>query len=218
MDAINTAAAFLQESRILAIGASLRHTRLSGPNSRRILVLAGVVLAAVCFLTACPLAQQPRPTESQVKAAYVFNFGKFVNWQGAQVETQDSFKICILGKDPLGAVLESTVAGEQIGGKKITVERISKLPDDPVCSVMFISAAEASHVEAILAAARPLNVLTVSDMPHFAERGGMIGLVMQQDKIRFEVNRFAAEQSHLALSSELLKVATRVIERPTPGR
>jgi len=51
-------------------------------------------------------------------------------------------------------------------------------------------------------------------MPHFAERGGIIGMVMQQDRVRFEVNRWAAEQSRLALSSELLKVATRVIERP----
>ena len=137
-----------------------------------------------------------------------------MSWQGAQVETQDSFKICILGKDPFGSVMESTVSGEQIGGKKITLERLSKVPDDPVCSVLFISSAEEGRLEAILAAARPLNILTVSDMPHFAERGGIIGMVMQQDRVRFEVNRWAAEQSRLALSSELLKVATRVIERP----
>jgi len=199
-------------SGILAIGACLRHMRHSGPMLRRIFILATV--ATVCFLTAYPLAQQPRPTESQVKAAYVFNFGKFVSWQGAQVETQDSFKICILGKDPFGSVMESTVSGEQIGGKKITLERLSKVPDDPVCSVLFISSAEEGRLEAILAAARPLNILTVSDMPHFAERGGIIGMVMQQDRVRFEVNRWAAEQSRLALSSELLKVATRVIERP----
>jgi hypothetical protein len=212
VDTINTAAAFLKESRILAIGASLRRTRRSNRGLRYIFVLA-----TVCFLTNYPLAQQPHPTESQVKAAYVFNFGKFVSWQGAQVEAQDSFKICILGKNPFGSVLESTVSGEQIGGKKITLERLSKVPDNPICSVLFISSTEEGHLEAILAAARPLNILTVSDMPHFAERGGIIGLVTQQDKVRFEVNRFAAEQSQLTLSSELLKVATRVIERPISG-
>ncbi len=68
----------------------------------------------------------------------------------------------------------------------------------------------------ILADAQRLRMLTVSDIPHFAEQGGVIEFVTQQDKIRFEVNRSAAEQSHLVLSSQLLKVASRVIEKSTP--
>jgi dihydroxyacid dehydratase/phosphogluconate dehydratase len=66
----------------------------------------------------------------------------------------------------------------------------------------------------IFSVTQRLNVLTVSDLPHFAERGGMIGLVRQQDRIRFEVNRTAAEKANLVLSSELLKLATKVIEKP----
>jgi hypothetical protein len=174
-------------------------------------------LIALALLASHSPAQDARPTESQVKAAYLFNFGKFVNWPSTRAEIPDSFEICVLGKDPFGPVLDSTVAGESIGGRKITVARFSKIPDAPPCSVLFISSGEEAHLAPILAAAQRMSMLTVSDIPHFAERGGIIGLVAQQDKIRFEVNRGSAEHSSLALSSELLKVATRVIEKPTPG-
>jgi len=84
------------------------------------------------------------------------------------------------------------------------------------CSVLYISSSEEAHLGPILAAAQRLSLLTVSDIPHFAERGGIIGLVTQQNKIRFEVNRTVAAQSNLVLSSELLKIATRVIDKPSP--
>lgn len=170
--------------------------------------------AAALLLTACCKAQELHPTETQVKAAYLYNFGKFVRWQGDHSAKPDSFEICVLGKDPFGAVLDSTVAGERIDGKKITATRLASAQEAAHCSVLFVSPSEDGHLNAILAAAQRLNVLTVSDLPHFADRGGIIGLVTQQDKVRFEVNRGAAEQAHLALSSELLKVAVKVIEKP----
>lgn len=155
------------------------------------------------------LAQQAHPTESQVKAAYLYNFGKFLRWQNDR--SLDSLEICVLGKDPFGAVLDSTVAGESINGKTITVKRVAKVQDAASCSILFVSSSEESRVGSVLTSAQPLSVLTVSDMPHFAEKGGMIGFVKQEDRIRFEVNRSAAEQSHLVLSSELLKVAVKVL-------
>jgi hypothetical protein len=162
-------------------------------------------------------AQEVHPTEPQVKAAYLYNFGKFVGWQADRAAIADSFQICVLGKDPFGAVLDATVSGESIGGRKITIERPSGIEQAAGCSVLFVSLSEESRLTPVLAAAQRMNLLTVSDIPHFAERGGIIGLVTQQGKIRFEVNRSAAERSHLLLSSELLKVATRVIEKPIPG-
>jgi hypothetical protein len=157
------------------------------------------------------------PTETQVKAAYLYNFGKFVTWKTNRVATFDSFEICLLGKDPFGAVLDSTVADEQIGGKKIVVRRISRIQEANSCRILFIASSEGKRLGAILTATRQLDVLTVSAMSDFAEQGGMIGFVMQIDRIRFEVNLGAAQQSHLALSSELLKVATRVIGKGAPG-
>jgi len=162
---------------------------------------------SICF------AQDSRPTESQVKAAYLYNFGKFVEWTSARGTVSGPFQICVLGRDPFGAVLDSTVNGESIAGKKISVQRIHRIQDATGCNILFISSSEEGHLATILSEAERMRLLTVSDIPHFAERGGVIGLVSQEDRIRFEVNRSTAEESHLLLSSELLKVAIRVIER-----
>lgn len=122
----------------------------------------------------------------------------------------------MLGKDPFGPVLDATVAGENINGKKVTVKRLAKLQDGGPCQILYIGMSEQGRVRQLLPMARRAGMLTVSDIPSFAEVGGTIGFVTLQDKIRFEVNRDAAERSRLLLSSQLLKVASRVIEK-TPG-
>jgi hypothetical protein len=167
----------------------------------------------VAIVTLCALyssAQEARPTESQVEAVYLYNFGKFVTWPD-RASQRELFGICILGKDPFGEVLDATVNGESVGGKQTKVQRLSNVEEAGSCSILFISAAEEKRLPTILAVAQRMNTLTVSDIPDFAERGGIIGLVKQKDRVRFEVNRKAAEQSHLVLSSELLKVALRVV-------
>jgi hypothetical protein len=175
-------------------------------------------LVLLIFLSAAfSWSQSSRPTETQVKAAYLYNFGKFVTWQTDRGATSDFLEICVLGKDSFGTVLDSTVAGEKIGGKKIVVRRPSRVEEANSCSILFISSSEQRRLGSILFACQRFDVLTVSDMPHFAEQGGMIEFVTQDGKIRFEVNLGAAQQSHLALSSELLKVASRVIAKGAPG-
>lgn len=155
------------------------------------------------------------PTESQVEAAYLYNFGKFVRWQDQSTNTA-SIKICVLGKDPFGNVLDSTVAGESIDGRKILVKRIVKIQDAATCNILYISSSEESRLGFILSSVQHFAPLTVSDIPNFVERGGIIQFVQQQGRIRFEVNLLAAEQSHVSLSSELLKVAVRVIDQAAP--
>jgi len=184
----------------------------------RIEIFRAAILV-VLLLPLCPTpvaAQKAGATESQVKAAYLYNFGKFVRWQTDRIGSPQTLTICVLGKDPFGAVLDATVEGESIDGKKITVKRLSTIQNLTSCSILFIATSEESRLGPVLSAAQHQGLLTVSDIPHFAEHGGIIGFVMLQDKIRFEVNRSAAEQSHLTLSSELLKVASRVIEKTTP--
>lgn len=156
-------------------------------------------------------AQTSRASESQVKAAYLYNFGKFVTWPNDLSKSSDAFEICVLGKDPFGAILDDTVQGDKINGKKIEILRLSRPQEMSGCNILFVSSSEENHLPGIVAEAQRMHVLTVSDMPHFAERGGTIGLVNQEDRIRFEVNRTRAEQCHLGLSSELLKVAVKVI-------
>ncbi len=187
---------------------------MTQPSSRRSPKLLSLAIAVLLqfFLSISLSAQQQHPTESQVKAAYLYNFGKFVRWQPDR-PTNPEMSICILGKDPFGAILDTTVEGESIDGRKLAVKRISRIQDASSCSILFISSSEEGQLGPILVVAKRYGLLTVSDIPRFAEHGGVIGFVVRQDKIRFEVNRGAAEQAHLTLSSELLKVASKLYNK-----
>lgn len=174
-----------------------------------------VLLAILSFLngTSHLLAQpQPiRPTEAQVKAAYLFNFGKFVRWPVLPNQHSDSLAICVLGKNPFGSVLDATVEGENIDGKSVVARNVPTLQEAAGCQILFVSASEEGRLNAVLAGARQLRALTVSDIPHFAERGGMIGLVTQGERIRFVANVAPMGEEGITVSSELLKVAVKVI-------
>lgn len=167
-------------------------------------------LLALLFSLSLVCGAQEHPTQSQVKAAYLFNFGKFVHWQ-PQAPASATFDICVVGKNPFGSTLANTVAGEKIDGKSIVVRNISNVSDAARCQILFVSASEEKRLKSILGTARQPNVLTVSDIPGFAQHGGMIELVSQEDRIRFEVNVAAIGDAGLAVSSELLKVAVKVI-------
>lgn len=157
------------------------------------------------------LAQQPKPNEYQVKATYLYNFGRFVKWpETAPAGKGDSFSVCVLGQDPFGSVLDSTLAGEALEGKPVVLRRLSKPQDAGDCRILFISTTEEKHLKEILTALDENGVLTVSDMPGFTRRGGMIQFVLEGDRVRFEINLSSAESARLVLSSELLKVATNV--------
>jgi hypothetical protein len=178
------------------------------------------VTAITCVFFCCTilLAQQPRPNEYQVKAAYLYNFAKFVKWPVATAPDKNgSFSICVLGPDPFGGTLDSTLAGESLDNKPVVVKRISKPQGTADCRILFINSAEQGHLKEILAALDQESILTVSDMPDFSERGGMIQFVLEGGKVRFEVNLSSAEKARLTLSSELLKVATTVKRNTSPG-
>jgi hypothetical protein len=156
-------------------------------------------------------AQQPKVSEYQVKATYLYNFGRFVQWPpNATTAKGDSFSICVLGRDPFGPSLDSTLAGETMDGKPLAAKRISTPRDAEGCRILFISSTEENHLKEILAALDESSILTVSDMPAFSRRGGMIQFVLDGGKVRFEINLAKAETAKLTLSSELLKVATIV--------
>jgi hypothetical protein len=156
-------------------------------------------------------AQQPKASEFEVKAAYLYNFGRFVQWSPAAASAKgSSFPICVFGQDPFGAILDTILSGESIDGKAVVAKRVSKAQDALDCRVLYISASEDSHLKEILAGLDKAGVLTVSDIPQFSQRGGMIQFVVVANKIRFEVNLTSAQDAGLTLSSDLLKVAVAV--------
>lgn len=182
------------------------------PRSRcNFLQFLAILTAVVSFATTGILAQQPKPSEYQVKATYLYNFGRFVRWPDVAAPGKgDSFPVCVIGQDPFGAILDSTLGGEALDGKPVVLRRISKPHDAGECRILFISSTEEKRLKEILTALDESGVLTVSDMPGFTRRGGMIQFVLEGDRVRFEINLASAESAKLVLSSELLKVAASV--------
>lgn len=180
-------------------------------------LLIALIGWAMFTLTAAH-AQQAKPTEDQVKAAYVFNFGKFVKWPpNSAVTRAGAFAICIFGDDPIGTVLESSLANQTLDGKPLAIRRLKKPRDAAGCRILYIGAGQGRKLPEILAVAKESSVLTVSDIPDFSKRGGMIEFVLIDDRVRFEINIARAESANLVLSSELLKVAFAVRRSAGPG-
>ena len=150
-------------------------------------------------------------SESHVKAVYLLNFARFTTWpQPAAVASPDVFDVCVLGSDPFGPVLDTTLADETVGGKRVVATRIATPEAAGGCQVVFISATESHELSHILQTLQKARSLTVSDLPGFVDQGGMIEFVPEGRRVRFAVNVAAADQSGLLLSSELLRVALKV--------
>jgi hypothetical protein len=179
--------------------------------------LAALVISVFCAIPISQ-AQQSKPTEYQVKAAYLYNFGKFVDWSAAGTAAKnDPFAICVLGQDPFGPALDAALAKQSIVGKSAVARRITKPQEALGCRILFISSSEDRQLKSVLAALDTAAILTVSDIPQFSQRGGMIEFTLEGNNVRFEVNLTSAENAGLTLSSELLKVAVTVRRNPQPG-
>ena len=155
-------------------------------------------------------AQHAKPTDYEVKAVYLYNFGKFVSFPQRISSGTGKFNLCILGKDPFGPKLDATVSDESVGGKTVAVMRLARTQDAGACQIIFVSESESERLKSILEALHPVTALTVSDIPGFLTQGGMIEFVIEDNRVRFEVNLDAAQRAGLTLSSELLKVALDV--------
>lgn len=143
-----------------------------------------------------------RPAEYEVKAAFIYNFAKFVEWQ----KPADELPLCIIGNDPFGAAMKN-VEGKIAGGKRIVVRRIKSLEELKRCQMLFISSSEKNKLDDITGLARDIGILTISDTESFAEKGVVINLYIEEDKVRFEINIDAAADARLKISSRLLSLA-----------
>ena len=201
---------------------SVQTTFISGTRGLlRLTLLLGTLseIFVFCFVAS---AQQPKPAEYQVKAVYLYNFGRFIEWPAAaptreSAPNDDTFAICVLGHDPFGHALDDTLAGEVIDKRKLIAKRISNSRDAIGCRILFVSSSETGHLSEILPSLENTGILTVSDMSGFTANGGMIQFVLKDNKVRFEVNLTATKQAGLTLSSQLLKVATNIIGEPSGG-
>ncbi|HEY1802118.1 MAG TPA: YfiR family protein, partial [Terriglobales bacterium] len=165
----------------------------TGEISSRIWI---ATLAALWMLAAPGMqAQSSKVSDYDVKAAYLFNFGRFVEWpEAGETDKRSVFTFCILGPDPFGPNLDHLLAGETINGRNLIVKRISNAQDSAGCQVLFMSKEEEGRVTKIIETLNQEAVLTVSDIPEFAKHGGMIQFVVEQNRVRFEVNLDATQR------------------------
>ena len=153
-------------------------------------------------------------SEYQIKAAFLYNFAKFVEWPAkALPETSTSMTLCILGEDPFGTDLEQSLDGKTVNGKSIAIKRFRGIRGLEVCHILFISSSERLHLPEILDALREASVLTVGETEQFAKLGGIINFTIEENKVRFEINVDAVERAGLKISSRLLKLGKVIRDR-----
>jgi YfiR/HmsC-like len=172
----------------------------------------------ICLASAfAAYSQSAEPgVEYQVKAAFLLNFTKFIDWPAASFANPDSpITICILGKDPFGPVLDEIVQGETVNARKVTVQRISQPPGNQqtgpqTCQVLFVGDPDKGTAKTLSSMGR--GVLTVGEGDRFLRDGGMVALVVDNHRVRFDINQAAATGAGLGLSARLLNVA-RAVEK-----
>ena len=165
--------------------------------------LRWAVVLSVALLA--PAVAAP-PSETEVKAVFLFNFSQFVAWPTTAFASSEApLVIGVLGHDPFGTALDSVVTGERAGSHPLIVRRFRDVSEIGNCHILYIDRSESTHLNDILKAVRGHSTLTVSDSERAAERGVMIDLATDNHRIRLQINLAEAEASGLTLSSKLLR-------------
>jgi hypothetical protein len=155
-------------------------------------------------------------SEYLIKAGFIYNFAKFVEWPTTAFAQPDSpIVIGILGTDPFGALIDQVVENKKIGVRRFVVKRLKRgtdLKDLRECKILFVGDSERAHIDELLQIVKTLPILTVGETPGFAQRGGVIRFILEDNRVRFEVNVEAAHQADLTISSRLLTLA-RIVQQ-----
>jgi hypothetical protein len=175
--------------------------------SRSIALASTIAGCVYFFVNACLAMPQTSTAEYDVKAVFLYNFAKFVEWPPqAFPSTAPSFTICLNG-DPFRGALARTIEGETLDGKPLTVRRITGPGDERGCQILYVAASEAQRSREILAAAASAPILTVGETDNFINDGGIIRFVNVGGRIHFQINPDAAARVSLKVSSRLLRLA-----------
>jgi hypothetical protein len=155
------------------------------------------------------VAGQAPPGEYEVKAAFVYNILKFVEWPTSPVDDADRIHLCVVGEVPESAPFDE-LDGQDVMGKKLTIRHLTTLANVRECHVLFIASSEDGRLSGIMNALKGASTLTVGDTEGFTQRGVVINFYMEQKRVRFDINAQAARHAGLKISSKLLKLAGTV--------
>jgi hypothetical protein len=184
---------------------TLRHIELS----------IGIALLGISLSVASASAQSV--TDDRVKAAYIFNFAKFIEWPPQVFTAKESpMNFCVLGRSPVVDELDSSIGGKSVNGHTIMIKHLHGPDEIKDCHLIFLAASAGKQQQKLIEAAKGSAVLLVAETPGFARSGGTINFITESGRLLFEVNINAAESAHLKISSKLLALA-RIVS-PTEER
>ena len=186
-------------------------------NSKRLKTIANAcqlacgVLAAVVLLVSghqtIEAAQNVAPTESEVKAAMIYNFAQFVEWPEGEPKAPSSFVIGVFGEDPIEPILEGSLKGELFQNRVVQVRHVAAPSDAKACEIVFVSQTQKRRTIELLEALHGSSTLTIGDTEDFVAVGGMIAFKKEGNRVRFQINPDAATRAGLKISSKLLRLA-----------
>lgn len=155
------------------------------------------------------------PTEYEVKAAFLLNFARFVEWPSTAFDTASSpIVIGVVGAKEFAEVLPRVVATQTAQGRSIEVRPLQLSDDNGACQVLFIGRSVGQGAESLLKSMRQRPVLTVGESDDFNALGGIIRFLLLEKSVRFDVHVKSASDAGLKISSKLLAVARTVIKSP----
>lgn len=168
------------------------------------------LLAILLAVTTATLACAQGRSEYVVKAAYIYNFAKFVEFPPNSVGAR--FVIGVIGANPFEDELSAQFNGKQVGGRTVIVKRLDSLQAAKSCDIVYISSSEDQRVDDIVSILKGLPVLTIADTAGYVSRGVMINMSVENNRIRFDVNLSSSRNSRLVMSSRMLSLAKGVIK------
>jgi hypothetical protein len=149
--------------------------------------------------------------EYRVKAAFIFHFAQLVDWPPeVQTGTDNSLFLCTLGDDPFQGALEETMAGKVVGNRMVRIRHLGESKDMQACQILFLSKAQSKRLPVLVTNLHNAPVLTVGESAGFLDAGGMIDFLLEENKVRFDINLDAAESAGLKIGSRLLIMADHV--------
>jgi YfiR/HmsC-like len=186
-------------------------------KAARVATMAVVMLGRWCGMQA-EAGQSGASSEYAVKAAFLYHFAQFVEWPDAAFRDASSPLVyCTIGADPFDGTLETTLKGKTIGARAIEVRHAKQAGELQGCHLVFVGDGQKKQIPAVVAELHAAPVLIVGESEKFVEEGGTIGFVLEENKVRFEVNLGAAEKSGLRINAKLLALAKSVVGAPKRG-
>lgn len=188
---------------------------------RQLALAIGLPLVLLAATAPQAHAQDTDSSEYLIKAGFIYNFASLVQWPSTSFSQADSpIVIAVLGEDHFGETLDHVLQGKKIDGHPFVIKRfrsVSELTKSVAspreCQILYVSSSAIPHLSEAIQVVRGLPILTIGEIPGFAKSGGIINFVLENNRIRFEVNVQAARDADLNISSRLLTLA-RIVQSP----